>query len=131
MKRFAAVALTLALVVAACGDDDAASPADLDSCEGLALAGLDMLQDTIDLIDGFDAEALAALSEGTEPPPEFAALQVRGDELTARADVVGCSDEEMAALLADSVDDLSADSVFGQFILESVRGGESGDFFGD
>ena len=131
MKRFAAALLLLALVAAACGDDDAADPASLDSCEGLAAAGVAMLQDTIDLIDGLDASALAALTDESEPPPEFAALQDRGEELTARADEIGCSDEEMAALLADRAGDLSADSVFGQFILESVSAGEGGDFFGD
>jgi hypothetical protein len=89
-----------------------------------------MLQDTIDLIDGLDAAALSALSEGTEVPPEFVAIQERGDQLSARADEVGCSDEEMARLVAARAGDLEADSVFGQFILESVRSGE-GEFFGD
>ena len=90
-----------------------------------------MLQDTIDLIDGLDAAGLAALSEGGEPPPEFVAIQTQGDQLTARADEIGCSEDEMAALLADRVGDLSADSVFGQFILESISEGEGSDFFGD
>lgn len=131
MKKFAVALLALALVAAACGDDDSAvAVASLESCEGLADAGISLLQDTIDLIDGLDAAALAALGEGTEPPPEFVALQTRGDEMTARADAIGCSDEEMAGLLSDRAGGLSADSVFGQFILEGVRAGEGGDFFG-
>ncbi len=131
MKRLVAFLLSLTLVVAACGDDAAADPSDLNSCEGLAGAGLSMLQETIDLIDGLDAAALAEFADPeSEPSPEFAALEERGNELTARADEIGCSDEEMTALLVARVDELSADSVFGQFILESVRTGD-GDFFGD
>jgi hypothetical protein len=131
MKRLAVAALCLSMVAAACGDDAAADPATLDSCEGLATAGIDLLQDTIDLIDGLDAAALASFGEGTEVPPEFTAIQTRGDELTGRATEIGCSDEEMAALMAERAGGLSADSVFGQFILEGVRAGEGGDFFGE
>ena len=131
MKRLAVALLSLALVAAACGDDDAVDAASLDSCEGLAGAGIALLQDTIDLIDGLDAAALAALGDETETPPEFVALQTRGDEMSARADEIGCSDEEMAALLSERAGSLSADSVFGQFVLEGVRAGEGGDFFGD
>jgi hypothetical protein len=130
MKRLTVALLSLALVAAACGDDDAVDAASLDSCEGLAAAGIALLQDTIDLIDGLDEAALAALGDEAGPPPEFVALQTRGDEMSARADEVGCSDEEMAALLAERASGLSADSIFGQFILEGVRAGESGDFFG-
>lgn len=134
MKRIAVALLSLALLATACGDDeavDAIDAASLDSCEGLAAAGIALLQDTIDLIDGLDADALAALGDGAETPTEFVALQTRGDEMTARADDIGCSDEEMAALLSERANNLTADSVFGQFILEGVRAGESGDFFGD
>jgi hypothetical protein len=129
MKRLALIALALGLIVAACGDDDAADPASLDSCEGLAVAGVDVLQDTIDLIDGLDAAALAALTDGADTPPEFEAIQRRGEELSARAVEIGCSDEQMSELLAERVGDLSADSVFGQFILEGIRSGEGGGFF--
>lgn len=131
MKRLVVAVLSLALIVAACGDDDAADPASLDSCEGLAVAGIAMLQDTIDLVDGLDATQLAALGESDEVPPGFEALQARGDELADRATEIGCSDEEMADLVAARAEDLSADSVFGQFILEGVRGGDGSGFFGD
>lgn len=129
MKRIATLLIALALIAAACGDDDAAAdPASLDSCEGLAVAGISMLQDTIDLIDGLDATALAAFSDGSDVPPEFVEIQQRGDELTARADEIGCSDEEMAALMAERAADLSADTAFGQFILESIKTGDGGGF---
>ncbi len=129
MRRTAIALAAVALVAAACGgDDSAAEPASLDSCEGLAVAGIAMLQDTIDFVDGLDASELAALGDSDTPPPEFRALQDRGDALSSRADEIGCSDEEMAALVADRAGDLSADSVFGQFILESVRSGDGGLF---
>lgn len=129
MRRFFLSLMALALVVAACGDDDAAAdPASLDSCDGLAVAGIDLLQDTIDVIDGLDAEGLAALANAEETPPVFVEFQRRGDELTARADEIGCSDEEMTTLLAEKAGGLSAESTFGQFVLEGVRSGEGGFF---
>ena len=130
MKRFAVGLLFLVLVAGACSGDDAANAASLGSCESLAGEGISLMQDAIDLIDGLDSASFAAFVEGAGPPPEFLALQTRGDEMSARADEVGCSDEEMAALLAERASGLSADSIFGQFILEGVRAGESGDFFG-
>jgi len=128
VRRGLIAVVTIALAVAACGDDDATDPAAVDSCEGLAGAGVDLLQDTIDIIDGLDNDALAAFGEGTDVPPEFEEIEARGEELNARADELGCSDEEMQALLADRIGDLSSDSVFGQFILEGIRSGESGFF---
>ncbi|MEE9298740.1 MAG: hypothetical protein V3V29_06875 [Acidimicrobiia bacterium] len=128
MRRLAVALLAMALVTATCGDDDAADPGSVDSCEGLAVAGIALLQDTIDIIDDLDIEALAALGESDETPEVFADVEARGDELTARADELGCSDEQMAALMANRAGDLSADSVFGQFILEGVRSGEGGFF---
>ena len=68
MKRFATAVLCLSLMAAACGDDDAADPASLDSCQGLAGAGVSLLQDTIDLIDGLDAAALASFAKPTGLP---------------------------------------------------------------
>ncbi len=131
MKKLVVALLSLALVVAACGDDDAAEPASLDSCDALAVAGIAMLQDTIDLVDELSVEELAAFGETVETPAGFDALQARGDELSARATEIGCSDEEMADLVAARSDDLSADSVFGQFILDGVRGGDGTGFFGE
>ena len=127
MKRLAATLLALALVAAACGDDaDVADVGSLDSCD--AAAGIVLLQETIDVIDDLDPAELAALGESDTTPPAFAALEARGDELTARADEIGCSDEEMASLMAERAAGLSSDSIFGQFILEGVKAGE-GSFF--
>jgi hypothetical protein len=128
MKRIAIALFGLALIAAACGDDGAADPASVDSCEGLADAGVALLQDTIDIIDSMDVEALAALGEEGATPPELVSIEERGEELTDRADALGCSDEEMAALMAERAEDLSSDSIFGQFILEGIRSGEGGFF---
>ena len=134
MKRLAVALLSLALVAAACGDDDAVDAASLDSCEGLAAAGIALLQSAIDVIDEMDAANFAALAESDERPAEFAELEVSVRELTARADDLGCSNEQRATLMAQRVDELSSDSVIGQLIIEGVRAGDVGffdEFFGD
>lgn len=131
MKGFAVGLLFLVLVAGACSGDDAANAASLGSCESLAGEGISLMQDAIDLIDGLDSASFAALAEGAELPPEFAAVQTRAEEMIARADEIGCSDEDLAALLSERASSLSSDSVLGQIILEGVRAGESGDFLGD
>ena len=126
MRRASAPLLVaLVFVVAACGDD-AADPASLNSCGALADAGITLLQDTLDLIDSMSAEELAALNESADTPAVFTEFETRGDALTARAGAIGCTDEEMNSLMAARVDRLSSDSIFGQFLIESVRSGEGG-----
>lgn len=121
--------LLLVLTVAACGDDaPAADPATVTTCDGLAEVGFALLVDTIDLIDGLDAASLAVLAESDTTPPEFAAIEERGRTITARAEALGCDPAELDAALADKAAGLRSDTLFGQFIIESVKAGE-GSFF--
>lgn len=130
MRRTSAPLLAaLLFVVAACGDDGGSvDPASLNSCDSLADAGITLLQDTLDLVDSLSAEELAALGESEDTPAAFTEIETRGDALTARADTLGCTDEEMNSLMAARVDRLSSDTVFGQFLIESVRSGDGGFF---
>jgi hypothetical protein len=120
-----------AALVAACGGGGGtpSDPAAITDCGTLADAGIDLLDQTIDLIDSLDAADLAALASEEDAPPEFAALEQKGTALEDRAADLGCSPEEMSRLMADRVGNLSSDTVFGQFLIESVRSGEGG-FFG-
>jgi len=126
------LAALLAVAVAACGDDSggSADPASLNSCETLADASIDLLQDTLDIIDSMSAEELAAMGASEETPSELVAIETRGTALEDRADELGCTEEQMSALMTARVDDLSSDSVFGQFLIESIRAGEGGFFEG-
>jgi hypothetical protein len=132
MKKMLGLLLVLAMVAAACGDDDDAGSAD--NCEGVADAAIDLLQETIDALGDLSAEELASL-DSEEPPEAFADLEAEGEALEARATELGCSDEEMGRFVADRIDDLdvAADNIIGQFILEGLRSGEGdfGDLFGE
>jgi TolA-binding protein len=134
MSRTPTVLLAALLLVAmsACGDDSggSADPASLSSCESLADASIDLLQDTLDIIDSMSAEDLAAMGTSEDTPPELAAIETRGTALEERAEDLGCTEEQMSALMTARVDDLSSDSVFGQFLIESIRSGEGGFFEG-
>jgi hypothetical protein len=125
MRKFLGLVLVLALVAAACGDDDDASsdPASIDSCEGLVAVGLDLLQGAIDEIDEMSLEDLAA-SEETGGPAAFEELEQKAEELENRAAELGCTEEELTALLTEGVGQLSSDSLFGQALIESIRSGE-------
>jgi hypothetical protein len=124
MRRNAVVAVLVVLVVA-CGGEEAAPPVDpatIDTCEGAADAMISVLDDTLAIVDDMTPEELAAL--GSVPLPEnLVAVRTRGEALIDRAEVIGCTDAQVAALLAERADDLNSDSVFGQFLIESVRAG--------
>lgn len=131
MRRPAAVvALSVLLVVPACssGDSAPADPASIDSCTGIAEAGIDLVQDTLDVIDSLSAEELAALGSSETPPPALAAIEATGEELQARADVLGCTPEQLAGMMSEMAGDLNSDTVFGQFLIESIRQGDAGFF---
>jgi hypothetical protein len=118
----------LAMVVAACGDDGA-DPDSLDSCEAVADASIEVLQDVIDEMDSMSIEDLAAMGSSEETPEQFKDAEERGMALSDRADELGCTDDQMGTLMAERAGDLSADSQFAQLIIESIRAGET-DFFG-
>ncbi|MBI5158233.1 MAG: hypothetical protein HZA58_09550 [Acidimicrobiia bacterium] len=133
MRRAPTVLLATLLVVAlaACGDDGgSADPASVNSCESLADASIALLQDTLDIIDSMSAEELAAMGNSEETPPALASIESRGTALEDRAEELGCTEEQMSALMTARVDDLSSDTVFGQFLIESIRAGEGGFFEG-
>jgi hypothetical protein len=126
MRKMIGITLAVVLFVAACGDDDGS----LDSCEAVVDAGIDMVQDMLDTIDGMTPEEIATQWGSGETPEELQAVQEAGEALDARAAELGCSEEEMNALVAERVDRLSADSEFGRMIVEAIRGGEESLFEG-
>lgn len=124
------VIVALSLAVAACGDDAGSQdPATLGSCEQVADAMIGVLGQTLEVVDSMTAEELAELGASEKPPAALVDAQTRGEALVERAGVIGCQDEQMASLLAARADDLSSDSVFGQFLIESIRAGAGSSFF--
>ena len=122
MRRFLYPGLALAVAAAACfGESGPADPEAIGTCEGLADAGLVLLQDTIDSIEDLEAEELSELDGAEDTPQRFREFEVRGDALDARAEQLGCSSQVRRALLAERVDQLEASSPQGQAIIESVR----------
>lgn len=96
----------LALVLAACGGADA-------GCPSIADDGVDLIQDAIDELDGL------SLSDLNNNPLSTDDYERRSEDLERRSDAAGCTDVEMAELLSQRVDRLSADSnnPAGEFLI--------------
>lgn len=121
--------LALALLAASCGDDgDMVDPASLGTCEEVADATIDVLQQTIDIVDGLSAEDPASSDDAGEVTDEFRAIEEAGMALEARALDLGCTDEQMSALMRERADRLSAESSIGQLVIEGLREGGEGFF---
>jgi hypothetical protein len=129
MRKLLTLVVALALVAAACGDDDAsdaipADPADISSCEQLADATIAVTQQVIDALGDLDP---AALMSG-EMPESITELETTGNALSTRGQELECTD--LGNLLAERVDQLEADSdnTFGQLIIASIESGDANVF---
>lgn len=117
-RRLVLIAAAVGLVAAACGGGGA-------SCESIADDGMELVQDLIDEIDSMSQEELEAaiLGEGF-----LADFEEKAEEIDDRASEAGCSDEEMQMLVNERAGSLTAETEFGQLLLDGVQ---SGDFFGE
>ena len=122
MRRIIPLAMTAALFVACGGGDETPAPSSLQSCDEVAIAAIEVIQDSIDIVD-------EASTTGEEPDLSVTeSVEATGAALENQASVLGCTDEQMSALIADLAADLQAESVFGQLIIEGLTAGE-GAFF--
>lgn len=123
MKKALGLLLVLALVAAACGDDDASDPAALDTCESVADATIDLVQDVIDELESMSPSDVGALTQGEEFPA-FVEIEARGATLGSRGQELNCTDID--ALVQARADRLTADPAngFTQLIVDGTRNGE-------
>jgi hypothetical protein len=124
VKKLTGLLLVLALAATACGDDAGGEP-DLSTCEGVADATIDLVQDVITELEALTPSDFGRLTqEGTDDFPVFAEIAERGDTLGTAAVDLGCDDIDQ--LVADRADQLVADpeNGFSQLIIDSTRQGE-------
>ena len=130
MRKLTVMLLGLMLIAAACGDDNSSGASD--SCEGIATAGIALFQDVLDEIDGLNPEEQAAVLTSDEEPPFLADLETKGLALEARADQIGCTDEQLLGLMSGKVGDLKADTTIGELFLQGIEESiASGDFLNE
>jgi len=124
MKKFTILALLLAIVAAACGDDDASGdPASIGTCDAAADATIDLVQDVIDELESMSPAEVGALTQGEEFPG-FVELAARGEVLGLKVEELACSD--INDLVTARADQLTADPAngFTQLIVEGTKSGE-------
>ena len=114
MRKFVMLIAALGLIAGACGGDDAGG-----SCEGVADQAIEAFQEVIDEVDGMSLEEAAAM--GDEEPAFISNMEQKFEELEAQADSLGCSDALMEELFVARLDNLTADGMLGQMMLEEFR----------
>jgi hypothetical protein len=119
MRRFSILLLAATLIVGACGDDGGGGtdPAAAGSCEELADVGINVLQEVLDELDKME---LAEIMAAEEMPPAFVRLEELDQQMEARAEVLGCDEEEGVELMCDRIDRLDADGEVSQFFLAEI-----------
>jgi hypothetical protein len=129
MRKLLLALLVLTLVFAACGgddDDDVGSIEDAETCDDIGNVFLDETQTLLDELSDMD---LADFT-GDEEPEAMTNFQASIDEISAKSDEIGCSDEEIAEFLTDNIDELEAEGPVAELLLEGLREGiQSGEIF--
>ncbi|MEZ4522524.1 MAG: hypothetical protein R3A46_12900 [Thermomicrobiales bacterium] len=109
------------LVFAACGgdddDDDTGSIEDADSCEEVGDVFIDEIQV---LLDELSDMSLADL-QSEDQPEAMTNFETNVEEIGAKSDELGCSDEEISQILQDRVDELEADGPVPELLLEGIQ----------
>ena len=114
MRKFVMLIAALGLIAGACGGDDAGG-----SCEDVADDAIAAFQDVIDEVDEMTLEEAAAM--GDEEPAFISEMEQKFEDLEARADSLGCSDAEMEQLFVARLDNLTAEGMLGQLMLDEFR----------
>ncbi len=110
MRRVLIAVGLVATFMAGCGGTGA-------NCGPIADEGIELLQDFIDEFDQLSPDEAAAAAAD----PEFLAdIERRADEIDAKADAEGCSEEQMTELLSERANDLEATTDFGQILLDVI-----------
>lgn len=131
MRNLLALLLVFMLVIAACGGDDDDDDAPLsvetaDTCEDVGDLFIDEIQTLLDELSGLDMSALAS----EDQPEALTNFEANAEEIEAKSSELGCSDEEMAEILQDRVDELEAEGPLAEMLLDGITEGvESGDVF--
>jgi hypothetical protein len=132
MRKLLPLLLVFILVLAACGgdddddDDSAGSIADAENCDEVGEVFLDEMQVLLDELSDMSITDIS----GDEQPEALTNFETSIDEISAKADELECSDEEMADFMRDNLDELEADGPVAELLLEGFREGvESGEIF--
>ena len=114
MRKFMMLVIALGLVAAGCGGDSGSGG----SCDAVADDAIALIQDLINEVDQMTLEEAAALGEDNEV---FSDMEQKADDLQAQADDLGCSDAEMEELFLARIDNLTAEGLLGEAMLEGFR----------
>ncbi len=113
MRLIVTTVCLVAALVSACGGE---------SCDDVADDGLVLLEDFFAEIDTLD------VADSTTDAELIAEFEERADEIDRRFSDAGCTGDEIDRLMAERFEELSAESEFGQILLELVL---SGGLFGN
>lgn len=116
MRKFVMLIAALGLVAGACGGDDAGSAG---SCEDVADDAIAAFQGVIDEVDKLSLDEVAAM--GDNDPDFIVEMEEKFEGLEAQADSLGCSDAEMEELFVARLDNLTAEGMIGQLMLDEFK----------
>jgi hypothetical protein len=129
MRKVLSLFLVLMFVLAACGgddDDDVGSIEDAETCDQV---GDVFINDMQTLLDELSDTQLSEFT-GDSQPQALKDFETNIDEISAKSDEIGCTDEEIQTYMEDHVDELEADGPVAELLLQGFQEGiQSGEIF--
>lgn len=121
MKRVGTALLAGAmLMLTACGGSGFdGTIATATTCEELADAAMNLIQDVLDEVGDMSLSDLAEMQD--DPPESIQAIEDLEGDLEAKADEIDCSEEEGMRLMCERLDDLDAGEGLGAVFIEGIR----------
>lgn len=128
MRAFIISLLTLSLLLAACGigddssgnNNDTGGAAEAETCSDVGAAAIDSIQQLLNDVGDLSLSDLQKAG-GEEQPEAIQNLQDDVDELQAKAQELGCTDEAIAGYLKEHVDELEAAGDIPQMLLDAFK----------
>ena len=117
MRKLVALLLVVGLLAAGCGGGSA------DTCEGVADATIDAVQQFIDATSELALNDLMGMDD--TDIAGFTEFEETMTELEAKADELECTDQQMGQLLAERADDLDPKGFLGEMIAGAIAEGET------
>ncbi len=113
MRKFVMLVAALGLVAGACGGDSGGG-----SCESVADDAIQVFQEVIDEFDNMTLEEAGTLDD---EPAFVTDMEAKFEALQEEADDLGCSDAEMEELFLARIDNLTAEGLLGEMMIQEFQ----------
>lgn len=120
-SRILTLLLVVSVLLAACSGGGS----EAQTCEEIAVQTIDLIQELIDDVDAeFESMSIEQFIENGDNLPSIESFREKSESIEARSDELNCTQEELAAGVAERVGGLTAETQLGRFVINLLVSGD-------